>query len=81
MWFVTWHVTDPPSTLPVKKNIQEKKYQENYATSLYNIGLAFSRLGDLENGIDYAKKAYRLRKTIYKNKPHEKLVTHKSILV
>jgi hypothetical protein len=47
--------------------------QENYATSLYNIGLAFSRLSDLENGIYYAKKAYRLRKTIYKNKPHEKL--------
>jgi hypothetical protein len=60
-------------TLFVKKNVKEKKYQENFATSLYNIGLAYSRLGELDNGIDYAKKAYDMRKTVYEKKPHEKL--------
>jgi hypothetical protein len=43
------------------------------ARSLYNIGLAYSRLGDLENGIRYARDAYEMRRRLYEEKPNENL--------
>ena len=41
--------------------------------SIYNIGLAYSRLGDLENGIRYARDAYKMRQRLYEDKPNENL--------
>jgi len=43
------------------------------ARSIYNIGLAYSRLGDFENGIKYARDAYEMRRRLYEEKPNENL--------
>ena len=52
---------------------QLKESQENLARSLYNIGLAYTRLGDLENGIRYARDSYEMRQRLYEEKPNENL--------
>ncbi len=50
-----------------------KESQENLARSIYNIGLANSRLGDIDNGFKYAKDAYEMRQRLYEDKPNENL--------
>lgn len=50
-----------------------KESQENLARSIYNIGLAYSRLGDLDNGIRYARDAYEMRQRLCEDKPNVNL--------
>ena len=60
---------------------KNKEYDKRFAKALYNLGVAFNRLGDFNKNEDYSLKALELEKKIFGTSSPDLIKTYSSLII